>query len=195
MFPASMCGSAPVKVLAPAALTKVECIFPEKTCTIDSASATTIRSRSLAACTRDSPSVASIRTMIPEKHPGMATTLEHFKSDKMPTSSNIPSGHSTTPTVQTVVVNGVAIVNPQLAPIIGDDLEVVAACLEDSHATCPAYSEVIAPSEAGPPASCVTIVHVLDWPLNRQYIYLYYKNTIPWQAFQHIQYCCGCNLK
>jgi hypothetical protein len=99
--------------------------------------------------------------MIPEKHPSIAATLEHFKSDEMPASSNIPSGHSTTPTMQTIVVNCVSIVNPQLAPIIGDDLEVVAACLEDSHAPCPAYSEVIAPSKARPSASCVTIVHIV----------------------------------
>jgi len=39
----------------------------------------------------------------------------------------LPSDHSTAPTMQTIVVNCVFIVNPQLAPVIGDNLEVVTA--------------------------------------------------------------------
>jgi hypothetical protein len=57
----------------------------------------------------------------------MATALEHLKSHNVPTTTNLPSGHSTAPTVQAIVVNCVFIVNPQLAPVIGDNLKVVTA--------------------------------------------------------------------
>jgi hypothetical protein len=70
--------------------------------------------------------------MVPEEHPCMTTTLKHLQSNKSPPSTNISSGHTTAPTVQAIVVDGVAVVNPQLAPIIGDNLEVVTARLEDS---------------------------------------------------------------
>jgi hypothetical protein len=99
--------------------------------------------------------------MVPEEHASVTTPLEHLKSDKMPSSTDIPSGHSTSPTMQSIVVNCVSVVNPQLAPIIGYNLEVVAACLENSQAACPAYSEVVAPSETMPPASCVTIIYIV----------------------------------
>jgi hypothetical protein len=72
---------------------------------------------------------------------------------------NMPSGRSTAPTVQAVIVNCVPIVNPQLASIIGDKLKVVMARPEDSQAASPAHSEVIASSEPRPRATCVAIVH------------------------------------
>jgi hypothetical protein len=65
--------------------------------------------------------------MVPKEHASMATMLEHLKSHEMPPSANIPFGHPAAPAMQAIVVNCVSVVNPQLAPIIGDNLEVVAA--------------------------------------------------------------------
>jgi hypothetical protein len=65
--------------------------------------------------------------MIPEQHPSMATTLKHLEPHKMPPSANTPSGDSTAPTVQAIVVNCVPIINPQLASVIGNNLEVITA--------------------------------------------------------------------
>jgi hypothetical protein len=113
----------------------------------------------LAACTRNSPTVSSIGTMVPEQHPRMSTMLKHLKSHQTPTSANLPSGHSTSPAMEAVVVDCVSVVYPQLAPIIGDKLEVIAAAFEDSHAPCPAHSEMITSPEARPSATCVAIIH------------------------------------
>jgi len=97
--------------------------------------------------------------MVPEQHASRSTALKHLKSHHTPTSANLFSGHSTAPTMQAVIVNCVSVVNPQLAPIIGDKLEVIAAGLEDSHTACPAHSEVITSTETGPSAASVAIVH------------------------------------
>ena len=161
MFPARHVRLAAVQVLAPATLTKVESIFHEEAMTISGAMTT----MSLATGTRNSPAISSIWTVVPEEHPCVTTTLKHLQSHKSPPSTDISSGHTTAPTVQAIVVNRVSVVNPQLAPIIGDNLEVVVTCPEDSQAACPAYSEVVAPSEAMPPASCVPIIYILLWAL------------------------------
>ena len=127
----------------------------------------TMTTMSLATGTRNSPSISSIWTMVPEEHPRVATTLKHLESHKSPPSANISSGHSTAPTVQAIVVNCVAIVNPQLAPIIGDNLEVVTARLEDSQAASPTHSKVVTSGKARPSATSVAIVHVLGHSSNK----------------------------
>ena len=160
MFPASMCGSAPIEVLAAPSLTKVIDVLPEKSSPICGASAT-ITTATFATRTNNNPTVSSVRAMIPEEHPSMTTTLEEFKSHKTPPTTNIPSGHSSAPAMQPIVVNGVAIVDPQLASIIRNELEMVTAAPEDSQATSPTYCKVIATSEARPSATCVPIVHHL----------------------------------
>jgi len=99
--------------------------------------------------------------MIPEEHPSMTTTLEHLKSHKPPASTHMRPGLSIAPAMQAIIVNCVPIVNPQLAPIIGDKTEVVMACLEDSQASCPTNSEVVPAAIARPIATCVTIVHIV----------------------------------
>ena len=68
---------------------------------------------------------------------------------------------SIAPTVQAIIVNCVPIIDPQLAPIIGDNAEVVMAGLEDSQAARPTNSEVIPAAIARPIATCVTIVDIL----------------------------------
>jgi hypothetical protein len=42
-----------------------------------------------AACTYNSPTVPSVGTMVSEQHPSMATTLEHLKSHKVPTTTHM----------------------------------------------------------------------------------------------------------
>jgi hypothetical protein len=123
-FPARMRGSASIEVLAAPSLTKVINVFPEKTSTVNGGSATP---RLLAACARNNPPITSIRTMIPEQHPSMATTLKHLEPHKMPPSTNMPPDLTIAPTVQAVVVDCVPIVEPQLATIIGDNAEMVMA--------------------------------------------------------------------
>jgi hypothetical protein len=89
----------------------------------------------------------------------MTTTLKELKSHKTPPCTNTPSGHTTAPAMQAIVVNSVSIVEPQLASVIGYELEVVTPAPEDSQATSPTNCKVIATSEPGPPATCVAVVH------------------------------------
>jgi len=86
--------------------------------------------------------------MVPEQHTSMTTTLKHLKANKTPPSMQMLPGLSIAPTVQAIVVNGVSIVDPQLAPIIGNNAEIVVASFEDSQAACPTHGKVIASSKA-----------------------------------------------
>jgi hypothetical protein len=61
--------------------------------------------------------------------------------------------------MQAIIVDCVSIVEPQLAPIIGVNLEMVTACPEDSQAASPTHSEVITSRKSGPLAACVAIVN------------------------------------
>ena len=157
MLPASHIRSATLEILASATLAKVESVLPEETVAIRDGIAT------FTACARNSPPVASIGTMVPEQHPSMTTTLEELKSHETPSTTNVPSGHSSTPAVQAIIVNGVPIVDPQLASVIRDELEVVTAAPEDSQAASPTHCKVIATSETRPFATCVAIVNHLIW--------------------------------
>ena len=69
------------------------------------------------------------------------------------------------PAMQAIVVNGIPVVDPQLASIIGDDAEPVVAVLADSQDACPTDGEVIASDKALPFAVRVAIVHHLEGPL------------------------------
>jgi hypothetical protein len=140
MFPASMIRSATIQVLAMATLTKVEDVFHEETMAISDA----IGVVASPTCTRNHPSVACIGPMIPEKHPSVATVFKHLKPYKMPPCTNVPSRVPAAPSVQAIVVDRVTIVEPEVAPIIRYNLEVVMTCLENSHAACPTHSKVIA---------------------------------------------------
>jgi hypothetical protein len=154
MFPASHVRSATLQVLATATLAKIVSVLPEKAMAIRG-----LVEIPSATGARDHPPVPSVRTMVPEEHPSMTTTLKHLKSHKMPPCTKMPSGVASAPSVQAIVVNGVSIVDPQLASIIGNNLQVVMACPEDSHAARPASGEVVVSGESRPPATCVTIVH------------------------------------
>jgi hypothetical protein len=93
--PTSHVRLASVQVLAATTLAKVESILPEKTMAVSR----TMTTPSHTTGTSNNPPVSSIWTMVPEEHPCMTTTLEHFESHKTPTSANSPSGHSTAPAV------------------------------------------------------------------------------------------------
>jgi len=140
MFPASMVWSATIQVLAMATLTKVEDVLHEETMAISDAIGIVFS----APCLRHHPSVASVGTMVPEKHPSVATVFKHLKPYKMPPCTNVLSGVPGAPSVQAIVVDRVTVVEPEVAPIIRDNLEVVMTCLENSHAPCPTHSKVIA---------------------------------------------------
>ena len=140
MFPAGHVRSATLQVLATPTLTKVESILPEEAMTVRDF----VHGVSPAACASHSPAVSSVRAMVPEQHPSMTATLKELNSHNTPSTTNLPFGHSTAPTMQPIVVNCVFIVDPQLASIIGYKLEVVSAAPKDSHASCPTHREVIA---------------------------------------------------
>jgi hypothetical protein len=76
VFPTSHVRSPTVQVLAMAPLSKVERIFHEETMAIMNGIAGAVTS---ATCAHNKPTVASIRTMISEKHASMTTTFKHFK--------------------------------------------------------------------------------------------------------------------
>jgi hypothetical protein len=151
--PTSHVWAATVEVLAATTLTEVKGIFSEETIAINRAMASTSPT-----CAHDSPSVSSIRTMVPEKHAGVTTTLKHLKSDQGPPSTHMRPGLSIAPAMQAIVVDCVPVVDPQLASIIRDNAKIIMACLENSHAACPAHSKVIASGKTRPSATCVPIV-------------------------------------
>jgi hypothetical protein len=62
----------------------------------------------------------------------MTTTLKHLKPHKMPSSTLMLGGLAVAPSMQTVIVDGVPVVDPQLAAIIRDNTESVMASPEDS---------------------------------------------------------------
>jgi hypothetical protein len=70
-------------------------------------------------------------------------------------------GFAIAPTMQTIIVDRVPIVDPQLASIIGDNAISVMACPEDSHASCPTHSEVITSGKTRPSATCVPVIYHL----------------------------------
>jgi hypothetical protein len=135
VLPASMRGSAPIEVLAATSLTKVERILPEKTSTISGFRATTPAASYSTSATRthNSPTVSSIGALVPEKHPGMTSTLKHLKSQSVCPSAKMLGGFAIAPAMQTVVVDCIPIVDPQLASIIGDNAEAVVASPSDSQ--------------------------------------------------------------
>jgi hypothetical protein len=157
LAPTSHVRFAASKVRAPATLTEVKCILHEDTMAISRAMATC----SPATCTHNGPSIAGVWTAVPEQHAGMTTTFEHLKPHKTPPGTHVPSGLSIAPTVQAIVVNCVAIVDPQLTPIIRDDAEMIMTCPEDSHAAGPTHSKVITSSKSRPLATCIAVVHHL----------------------------------
>ena len=118
-----------VQVLASASLTEVEDILHEET----SAICDLIRDMASATCAHNTPTVASIVTPVPEQHPCMTAMLKHLKPHKMPSATQALVGLTITPAMQTIVVDRVPIVDPQVATIIRDNAESVIACPYDAQ--------------------------------------------------------------
>jgi len=155
--PPSHVWLAPIQILAPATLAKVEGIFHEETMAIRGF----IFDRASSTCPDNSPSVCCIGSFVPEQHAGVTPTLKHLESHKTPSTTKTPGGLPVAPTMQAIVVNCVSIVDPQLTSIVRVNAEAVIASLEDSQAACPTNGEVISPSESGPSATCVFIIDVV----------------------------------
>ena len=156
MPPTSHIRPAAVQVLATTTLAKEVSVFSEEAMAISGTMPT-----STAARLDDSPSITSIRAMVPEEHASMAAALKHLQSDQMPTGTHMRSGLSIAPAMQAVVINCVSIVDPQLAPIIGNNAKIIMTCSEDSQATCPPHSKMVAADKSRPFATCVAVVHHL----------------------------------
>merc|ERR1719472_631416 len=92
----------------------------------------------------------------------MATMFKHLEPYEMPPCANVPSGVTGAPSVQAIVVDRVSVVEPEVASIIRDNLEVVMTCPENSHAACPTHSKVIVSVKPWPPSTCVAIVHSMS---------------------------------
>jgi hypothetical protein len=155
--PPSHVRPATIQVRAPATLAKVESIFHEEPMTIRGF----VFYCACSACAHNSPSVCCIGASVPEQHASMTPTLKHLESHEPPTTTKTPGGLPIAPTMQTIVVDCVAIVDPQLTAIVRVNAETVAASPEDSHAACPTNGEVIATGKTRPFATCIFIIHVM----------------------------------
>jgi hypothetical protein len=71
----------------------------------------------LATCTHKCPSTSSVATPVSEPHTSSTTSLEHLKPHKPP-STNMFSSFSIAPAMQTIIIDCVSIVDPQLATVI-----------------------------------------------------------------------------
>ena len=92
---ASHACSTTSQVLASPALTKVVSILPEETMAVSRFSGNV----AAAPCTYNSPTIPRVGTMVPEQHPGMATTLKHLKSHNVPPTPHMLSDLPIAPTM------------------------------------------------------------------------------------------------
>ena len=129
MSPSCHVRPATIQVLAMASLTEVESVLPEET----SAVCDLMCGVASATCTHHHPTVASIVSPVPEQHPCMAAVLKHLQPDKMPSTTQVLVGFTITPAMQTIVVDRVPIVDPQVAAIIRDNTESVMARPQDAQ--------------------------------------------------------------
>jgi hypothetical protein len=72
--------------------------------------------------------------MVPEEHTSMTPSLKHLKPHETPSGTHMWPGLSIAPPMQSVVVDRVPVVNPQLASIIRQNTESIVASPEESHA-------------------------------------------------------------
>jgi hypothetical protein len=151
--PTSRVRPATVQVGATTTLAEVETVLPEITMAINHAMGPP------PPCTHNSPSMSGVATLIPEKHASSTAVLKHLKPHEIPSSTKMPVGFSITPAVQAIIIDRIPVVDPQLAAIIGQNTKPIMARIEDSHASCPTRSEMIASMEARPMATCVPVVY------------------------------------
>jgi hypothetical protein len=146
-----------MQVLAAATLTKIKDIFSEESMTIYDSRFV----RPVASCTSDGPTVSGVATPVSQKHASSSTMLKHLKSYVMPSPTEMLCGFSIAPAMQSIIIDRVPTIYPQLASVVRNNGKPVMACAVDSHLCCPAHSEVISAAEARPSATCVPIVDVM----------------------------------
>jgi hypothetical protein len=115
------------------------------------------------------PSIECVRTSVSEEHASSSTMLKKFKPRETPSTVNMPGSLPVAPTVQSIIVNGVPIVNPELTAIIRNNAPSEMASPEDPDASCPTNGKVIPSGKARPCATCVPVVDYLAptshvWP-------------------------------
>jgi hypothetical protein len=66
--------------------------------------------------------ISSIAAMVPEKHAGSTTMFKMLKSYHTPWGAKMPSGMTTSPSMEAIIIDGEPIVDPQLAAIVRYDL-------------------------------------------------------------------------
>jgi hypothetical protein len=93
----------------------------------------------------------------------MTTTLKHLKPQGIRPSAKMLDSLAIAPTMQAIIINCVAIIDPQLAPIIRDDTESVVASPSDFQCSCPAHSKVITSGKTSPFPIRVAVVHHLNF--------------------------------
>jgi hypothetical protein len=91
----------------------------------------------------------------------MTTVLEELDSHGVPSATVMPSNHPAAPAAQAVIVGRVAVVDPELASIIGDELDMVPSSTPNEHPACPTRSKGNSAAPAAPPAACVAVAHLL----------------------------------
>jgi hypothetical protein len=91
----------------------------------------------------------------------MTTMFKRFDSNQAPSSMNVPLCHTAAPTMQTIIVDAVTIVNPQLAAVVRDKLEMIPTASEDSHPGSPSHSKVIMTGKSRPSAAGVPVVNIM----------------------------------
>jgi hypothetical protein len=106
MAPASHVWPSPIQVWTPSTHAEVKRVLPEEATPVSSSKVTTTP----ALCTDDHPSISGVRTTVPEEHTSMTAVFKHFKPDHAPP-TKMSGSFSVTPTVTTIVVNRVPIVN------------------------------------------------------------------------------------
>jgi hypothetical protein len=89
--------------------------------------------------------------MVPAHDASPTTVLEELDSDGVSPTTVMPPGHSTAPAVQAVIVERVAVFDPHLATVIGDELPMVPTPTADSHPACPTRSKVMRQPRRVPP--------------------------------------------
>merc|ERR1719199_1338782 len=156
-----MVNPAAVQVLAATTLPEVVATLNPATAATSAAipPAATATPRPHASRRHNPPSVASVTAVVPEHDASMTPVLEELDSHGVPPTTVMPSGHPAAPAVQAIIVERVAVVDPELASIIGDELKMVPSSTPNDHPACPTRSKVISTAPAAPPAACVAVVH------------------------------------
>jgi hypothetical protein len=62
--------------------------------------------------------MSGIRSLKPEQHARMTTSFEHLNPHHAPTTVHVPISFSIAPTMTTIIVNRVPVVNPKFTSVI-----------------------------------------------------------------------------